>query len=38
MKWKKGRILSLIRGNDYQVRGVEIIVYQPNLELIVPKY
>ena len=35
MKWKKGRILSLILGNDNQVRGVEIIEYQPNLKQII---
>lgn len=31
MKWPKGKIIELIKGNDGRVRGVKLNVYQKNL-------
>ena len=32
MKWCKGKIIELIRGNDSKVRGVKLNVYQTKLK------
>ena len=32
MKWRKGKIIELIRGNDGKVRGVKLNVYQTKLK------
>ena len=32
MKWRKGKIIELIRGNDGKVRGVKLNVHQTKLK------
>ena len=32
MKWRKGKIFGLIRGNDCKVRGAKLNVYQTKLK------
>ena len=32
MKWRKGKIIEVIRGNDGKVRGVKLNVYQTKLK------
>ena len=32
MKWRKGKIIELIRGNDDKVRGIKLNVYQTKLK------
>ena len=32
MKWSKGKIIEVIRGNDGKVRGVKLNVYQTKLK------
>ena len=32
MKWRKGKIIELIRGNDGKVRGFKLNVYQTKLK------
>ena len=32
MKWRKGKIIELIGGNDSKVRGVKLDVYQTKLK------
>ena len=31
MRWRKGKVTNVIRGRDDLIRGVELEVYQPNL-------
>ena len=31
MRWRKGKVINVIRGRDNLIRGVELEVYQPNL-------
>ena len=30
MKWRKGKVMRLIRDFDNKVRGAELLVYRPN--------